>query len=511
MYLMTEDRADIIRRVEGAQQELFKETLRRSNRENVRLIGEAWEAGLAPERTPKFVTVHDADGKTETYIVSAKVSRGQYGRFRRALRSDGVMVGVKDFRLPGRFHRDLKRRAARIEALVQSGAITAQAARQVAFNENKLMEFVRAKKLSLMDVASIAKDRDVVVQWVAQGQLTAEEGTELMFDRAFFETLRGSGNISPSVADKISHTHFSTREMIDAEYNTLRVAGSPLGEMGRFNICDRLFVLSQAMDIDALALARLPMNDPMRASVTRHILARLARSLARFHEAGIVHRDVKLENALIDASGAVEAADVGLATEVDKAGYATRAVGTLQYAAPEMVAYQVDLNLPTCPAGQPYTQVVDVFSLGIAAASMAVRRNLIHGEGANALHALRDFSLMREACPRQSDTGMCDLELLVSSGYALPLHSEAAEHARHVLAQWYASDPKTATYVFTHMLAVDPHKRASMQEVHAWFDMQPDQARADARNTSSLVHAHVSDDIEDERVVMQAFAGALGK
>jgi serine/threonine protein kinase len=508
---MTEDRADIIRRLEGAQQEHFKETLRRSDRKNLRHIGEAWAAGQAPAHTPKFVTVHQSGGKTETYIVSAKSSRGKYGRFRRALRSDGVMVGVKDFRLPERFERDLQRRITRIEALVQSGVITAQAARQLAFSEAKLVELVRLRKLTLMNVAAVAKNRAVVIQWVAQGQLTAEEGTELMFDRTYFEGLKGARTISPEVAAKIDMTHFSTREAIDAEYNTLRVAGSPLAEMGRFNISDRLFVLTQPMDIDALALARLPMSDPARASVTRHVLAGLARSLARFHKAGVVHRDVKLENALIDASGAVEVADVGLATQLNSEGLATHAVGTLQYAAPEMVAYQLDLNLASCPAGKPYTQVVDVFSLGIAAASMAVRRNLIHGDGADALSALKDFAQIREACPRHPDTGLCDLDVLLSERSVPSVRSTSADHVRHVLAQWHANDPKTATYVFTHMLAVDPCERASMHDVQAWFDMQIEQACADALTTCNLVHAHVEQDGEDERAMMRAFAGALSK
>ncbi len=510
MFGMTQDKPYMIRHLDAEQLARFQNALRSCGRENIRHLGEAWAQGQAPAHTPKWVAVPQADGTAQTYVLSAKVSRGKYGRFRRAMRADGTLVGIKDFRLAGRFLRDMQRRAGRIETLVQEGIISAGSGRQLGFNELKLVALVRAGLLSLMDVATIAKNRDVVMRWVAEGRLTAEDGTELVFDRAYFAHLRTTRPIPPDVADKIAHTHYSAIKAIDTEYNLLRLGGSPLAEMGRFAISNRLFVLTQAMDIDAFTLAKLAMSDAQRMAVTRHVLARLARGLARFHRAGIVHRDVKLENALLDASGATEPADVGLATQLDANGLATQAVGTLQYAAPEMVAYQVEMGLASCPQGQPYTQAVDVFSLGIAAASMAVRRNMICGDGADALAALKDFARLREACPRHPQTGVNELSDLLCRRFVLPVQSAAVEHLCQVLGEWHAQDPPTASYVFAHMLAVDPRLRASMHDVDTWFGKATQQADADARITAELVQAHVENGVADERAMMQAFSTALG-
>ena len=112
----------MIRHLDEAQQERFREGLRRSERESVRQIGEAWASGQVPARTPKLVKVERANGATEAFVLSAKISRGKYGRFRRTLRNDGVLLGIKDFCLEGRFSRDMQRRTARIAALARGRA-----------------------------------------------------------------------------------------------------------------------------------------------------------------------------------------------------------------------------------------------------------------------------------------------------------------------------------------------------------------------------------------------------
>ena len=90
-----------------------------------------------------------------------------------------------------------------------------------------------------------------------------------------------------------------------------------------------------------------------------HLMIELLDALDFAHEAGIVHRDIKPGNVMVDAGGHVKLTDFGVARVTDSAGNqgeATRAgalVGTPSYMSPEQIQ------------GQKVDRRTDIFSAGI--------------------------------------------------------------------------------------------------------------------------------------------------
>lgn len=60
-------------------------------------------------------------------------------------------------------------------------------------------------------------------------------------------------------------------------------------------------------------------------------------AIGYLHLKGIVHRDLKLENILIDQDGYIKIIDYGLAKMLDENQESTSFCGTPEYLAPEMI------------------------------------------------------------------------------------------------------------------------------------------------------------------------------
>jgi serine/threonine protein kinase len=155
------------------------------------------------------------------------------------------------------------------------------------------------------------------------------------------------------------------------------------------------------------------------------LIAEAAAALEYAHSMGVVHRDVKPGNLLLDAAGKLWVTDFGLARF--DAGTSLTAtgdlVGTLRYMAPEQALAKHGL----------VDHRADVYALGATLYELLTGRPAV--DGADRQEILRKIAFEEPAAPRKLDRGIpADLETVVLKALA----KEPAE--RYATAQELADD-----------------------------------------------------------------------
>ena len=124
-----------------------------------------------------------------------------------------------------------------------------------------------------------------------------------------------------------------------------------------FSAAERDAVVYFAMGyVDGESLAeRLAREGPMQAAAIVPIIRQLASALGYAHEQGVVHRDVKAENILLDENGRVMVTDFGIArvTEAQPLTATGTVLGTVQYMSPEQIS------------GEPLDGRSDLYAIGV--------------------------------------------------------------------------------------------------------------------------------------------------
>lgn len=126
---------------------------------------------------------------------------------------------------------------------------------------------------------------------------------------------------------------------------------------------------------------------PMPAHAAAAVMRGMLTGLSVAHRKGLIHRDIKPDNVLIDMDHRVKLADFGLVRAAADATHSTdQIVGTVSYLSPE----QVD--------GSPMTQASDVYAAGIVFFELLTGRTPFSGETPIA-HA---YARLRENVPPPS-------------------------------------------------------------------------------------------------------------
>jgi serine/threonine protein kinase len=193
---------------------------------------------------------------------------------------------------------------------------------------------------------------------------------ELIAGRYELEELVGSGGMSSvyrahdrllerTVALKILHEQFTRADDYVERFRREARAVAQLAHPNIVTVIDRgeqdgrQFIVFEY--VDGMNLKELMTQEgPLSPREAIELALQVARGLSFAHESGLVHRDVKPQNVLLDADGRAKVTDFGIAHAVDVDGMTITGtiMGTSNYIAPEQAR------------GQPVDEQTDVYSLG---------------------------------------------------------------------------------------------------------------------------------------------------
>lgn len=130
----------------------------------------------------------------------------------------------------------------------------------------------------------------------------------------------------------------------------------------------QLYIVTEYVPYGELRLAWKALGG-FSEDLVRVLIAELALVLDFLHCAGVIYRDLKMENVLLDEDGHVQLIDFGLARWLSYCSRAQTVCGTMQFMAPEVLA------------AQPYSHAADWWSLGIMMYALLVGRYPVEGTG----------------------------------------------------------------------------------------------------------------------------------
>jgi len=195
---------------------------------------------------------------------------------------------------------------------------------------------------------------------------------EVLSDRYELEELVGSGGMSSvyrahdrlldrKVALKILHEHYTADADYVERFRREARAVAALSHPNIVTVIDRgeheskQFIVFEYVDGENLK-RMIERRGPAPVETALELAIQVARGLSFAHQQGLVHRDVKPQNVLLNGDGQAKVTDFGIARSLDVQHGMTQTgtvLGTSEYIAPEQAQ------------GQRVDEHTDVYSLGV--------------------------------------------------------------------------------------------------------------------------------------------------
>jgi serine/threonine protein kinase len=194
---------------------------------------------------------------------------------------------------------------------------------------------------------------------------------QLIADRYELKHVVGTGGMSSvycahdtllerDVALKILHEHYSEDDDYVERFRREARAAAQLSHPGIVTVIDRgeedgrQFIVFEFVDGETLKDV-VERGGPLPVRRAIELGLQIARALAFAHQQGLVHRDVKPQNVLLNGDGRAQVTDFGIARTLDAVGHTETGtvLGTSHYIAPEQAR------------GERVDAQTDVYSFGV--------------------------------------------------------------------------------------------------------------------------------------------------
>src|SRR6202011_4691009 len=243
------------------------------------------------------------------------------------------------------------------------------------------------------------------------------------------------------VAIKVPHRQLVDRpETAEAYLTEARTVANldhanivPVLDVGSTDDCP-FFIVSKY--IDGTDLATRLKQSRLSIHETVEVVATVAEALHHAHKQGLVHRDIKPGNILLDRRGDPFVADFGLALREQDVGKGPRYAGTPAYMSPEQARGE----------GHRVDGRSDIFSLGVVIYELLVGRQPFRADSQAEL--MEQVTSFEARPPRQFDDGIpkeldriCLKALSKRASERYSTAKDMADDLRHFLAEQTLSHP----------------------------------------------------------------------